>query len=123
MKSGRRVIALIEDDPLVRVPLAQGLDGAGYFVIGAATGPEALALLEDADIDLALVDIKLPGRLDGLGVIRAALRTNPKLRAILMSGQRPSEDVSAMGPFITKPFRLPDLLALVADVIGKPSAS
>src|SRR5215813_10315651 len=91
MKLGRPLIALVEDQPLIRVPLAQGLDLAGYTVIGAANGAEALALLEDRDIDVAIIDINLPGHLDGLVVLREARRSNPALKAILISGQPPDE--------------------------------
>ena len=118
MKAGRRLIALVDDDPLLRVPIAHGLDAAGYAVIGAASGPEAIELLEDRDVDLALVDMKLPGRLDGVGAVREAKRFNPDLKVIFVSGRPPVEDVSALGTFLSKPFTVGDLVILIERLIG-----
>ena len=118
MRAGRRIIALVDDNPLLRVPLAQTLDAAGYTVIGAANGPEAVALLEDADIDVGLVDIKLPGRLDGVGVVRQAKRANPALKVIFISGQPPREDLSSLGAFLAKPFRFGELVQAIERLIA-----
>jgi len=60
------VIALIEDDPLLRVPIAKALEDAGYKVASAASGSEGLAMLQDPRFDLAVIDIFLPGHLDGV---------------------------------------------------------
>ena len=118
MRAGRRVVALIEDDPVVRWPLAQGLDAAGYIVLGAASGPEGLQLLENPDVDVALVDVRLSGRLDGIGVVREARRFNPKLKAALMSGRRPVEDVSDIGPFLAKPISLGALVTTIEAMLA-----
>jgi DNA-binding response OmpR family regulator len=123
VKSGRPVIALVEDEPLLRVPLAQGLDAAGFTVIAAANGPEALALLEDRDIDVTVIDIKLPGRIDGLAVIHEARRSNPGLKAIVISGRRPDEDLSEVGVFLAKPFRLGELIDLLQQALAAGPAS
>lgn len=120
MRSGRPIIALVEDDPLLRVPLAQGLDSAGYTVVAAASGLEAITLLEDPEIDVAIVDVKLGGRIDGLSVIREAQRNNPSLRAVLISGADPPGDVSDVGAFLRKPFRVAELTALLAQLLSGP---
>jgi CheY-like chemotaxis protein len=117
-KLGRTLIALVEDDPLVRVPYAGALEHEGYAVVAAANGPEALAMLEDRSIDLVLMDVVLPGRLDGIGVAKEALRVNPRLKVIFTSGTRPAEDVSAMGPFLAKPFRIAELTDLIERTLG-----
>ena len=110
------VVALIEDDPLVRVPLAHGLQAAGFEVVAAASGPEGLAVLDDPRVAVAVVDVKLPGRMDGLGVIREARRHNPGLKAILTSGAAPPADL--VGPFLPKPFRVPELVAAIRHLLG-----
>ncbi|SRR5258706_234853 len=112
------VVALIEDDPLVRVPLAHGLQAAGFEVVSAASGPEALAVLDDPRIAVAVVDVKLPGRIDGLGVVREARRRNPGLKAILTSGAAPPGDLGDLGPFLPKPFRVPELVAAIRHLLG-----
>ncbi len=112
------VVALIEDDPLVRVPLARGLDEAGYNVVAAANGAEAVALLEDRTIDVAVVDVILPGRIDGIDVVRQARRCNPGLKVILTSGRPLPVELIGIAPFVPKPLRLDDLIARVRRVIA-----
>ena len=119
MKPGRPVIALVEDEPLFRVPLAQGLEDASYNVLSAATGADGLDLLDTANIDLAVVDVRLPGRLTGLDVAREAQRRHPGLPVIIISGKPLEADVSDVGPFLAKPFKLADLLALMTQLIGE----
>lgn len=54
-------ILIADDDRLVRVTLATGLRDAGYIVIEAATGEEAINSAQDAQADLAILDIRMPG--------------------------------------------------------------
>jgi DNA-binding response OmpR family regulator len=121
LKAGRPVIALIEDEPAVRTAVARALDVASYDVLSAATGAEGLAMLEDPSVDVALVDIVLPGHLDGITLVREAKRRNPGLRAILMSGKPLPEavDLAELGEFLHKPSRLSDLLAAIARQLGR----
>lgn len=115
----RPVIALIEDDPLVRVPLAQGLQSAGFEVVAAASGPEGLSVLDDPRISVAVVDVRLPGRLSGLDMIREARRSNPRLKTIMTSGAKPPDDLSDIGPFLPKPFRVAELIDVVRSLLQK----
>jgi CheY-like chemotaxis protein len=72
------MILIVDDDPNVRLLLAEILDVAGEDFLTAAGGEEALLLLEDAEPDLLLLDVTMPGT-DGWQVIRE-VRANPKLR-------------------------------------------
>lgn len=112
------VVALIEDDPMVRGPLARGLDDAGYQVVVAASGPEALALLEGHAIDVAVVDVILPGLVDGGRIVREARRHNPGITVILTSGKPLPDDLVGLAPFVPKPLRLGALLARVRRAIA-----
>jgi DNA-binding response OmpR family regulator len=123
LRSGKPLIVLVEDEFLLRVSLAKGIDDAGYSVIQAATGDEGLALLRTAD--LAIIDLVLPGRLDGLALARAAKKLNPTLRLILTSGKAVASErdsASALGPLLAKPFRLDALLTEIQRQLG-PSGS
>jgi DNA-binding response OmpR family regulator len=103
VKSGP-VVALIEDEPLLRVPLAKALSEAGYRVIAAASGLEGLALLDDPGIDVAIIDLRLPGRIDGLTLATEARRQHPGLGVIFASAGAPSDEAVAIGSFLQKPF-------------------
>jgi DNA-binding NtrC family response regulator len=110
----RPTIALIEDDPLVRAALATAISDASYTVVSAASGAEGLAVLESRPIDLAIIDIVIPGRLNGIDIVREAKRFNPDLRVIFTSGHPvpPGVNLSALGgSFLAKPARVPALLA------------
>lgn len=64
-------ILIVEDEPLVALDLARLALEAGYALCGiAASGPEALALAELNPPTVALVDIRLIGRMDGIEVAR-----------------------------------------------------
>lgn len=120
-KSSRPTIALIEDEPLLRVALATAVGDAGYHVMAAASGVEGLALLQERAVDLAIVDIQLPGRIDGLELVREARRDRPGLRVILTSGLPPRDaELAADGPFLLKPYRVDELLAMIAEVLAPP---
>jgi DNA-binding response OmpR family regulator len=116
------VIALIEDDPLLRVPIAKALEDAGYKVASAASGSEGLAMLQDPRFDLAVIDIFLPGHLDGVLLAQEARKQNPNLRILFTSGKPIAEGrgASALGPFLQKPYRVGELLAAVGRLVGRP---
>jgi CheY-like chemotaxis protein len=115
---GRPLIALIEDDPLLRVPLAHGLQNAGFSVVAAASGAEGLSVLEDRHIDVALIDIVLPGRLSAIEMVKEALRRNPALKVVFTSGKPLPNELREIGPFLPKPFRLADVIEVLQGVVG-----
>jgi DNA-binding response OmpR family regulator len=117
------VVALVEDDPLLRMPLAYALQAAGFTVVSAADGPDALSVLEDPAIDVAVVDVRLPGRLDGLAALREARRRKPALKAVITSGFAAESEASRMGTFLAKPFRADQLIdALRSLMESEPPA-
>ena len=63
-------VVLIEDDEKIGGFVSQGLRQAGHVVSWARTGDEGLGLARQSGVDLAIVDLMLPGR-DGLSIIRA----------------------------------------------------
>jgi two-component system, response regulator PdtaR len=117
MKLGKMAIALIEDDPLLRVPTAKALDEAGFLVISAANGAEGLALLQDVDIDIAIINIVLPGHLDGLVVAVEAKKQNTGLQIVFTGEDAPPHDPQwhHLGGFLRKPYEPHELLSLVTQ--------
>ncbi|MBV8169304.1 MAG: response regulator [Alphaproteobacteria bacterium] len=116
MENRRFTIALVEDNPLIRVPIARGLDQAGYQVIGAADGVEALSLLADPGVAVAVVDVNLAGRMSGLEAVAEARRGNPTLKVIFVSGEL--EDGPKGAPFLRKPYQVADLLSLLSPMVS-----
>ncbi|BCR03701.1 acetoacetate metabolism regulatory protein AtoC [Desulfuromonas versatilis] len=103
-------VFLVEDEAAHREMLAEALIDAGYEVIAAATGQQALDALSHSTFDVALVDICLPD-VDGFGVLDLLRTQQPACPVLLMTGQATIEAaVSAMKrgayDFLAKPFRL-----------------
>jgi signal transduction histidine kinase/ActR/RegA family two-component response regulator len=79
-------ILLVDDEPVVRETLAESLEDAGYAVLVAKSGAEALRLLDAGDtVDILVTDLAMPG-IGGLAVIRQAQRRRPGLPAVLLTG-------------------------------------
>ncbi len=101
-------ILIVEDEFLVRLTLAEALADEGFDVIEAGSGDEALPLLEaDLTIILLLTDIQLPGKLNGLSLVRLARKARPDLPAIFMTGRPDTmagSTVSERDAFIAKPY-------------------
>jgi PAS domain S-box-containing protein len=91
--SGReKTVLLVEDDPDVRVVTAAQLKQLGYKVHAVANGLEAIDLIASpANIDITLTDIVLPGGLDGVALLKEAMRARPRMGVLCMSGYDPTQ--------------------------------
>jgi CheY-like chemotaxis protein len=87
-----KTVLLVEDDPDVRVVTTAQLRQLGYKVHAVANGMEAIDLISSpANIDITLTDIVLPGGLDGVALIKEAMRARPKMGVLCMSGYDPTQ--------------------------------
>ena len=121
--TGRGMVLLVEDEDAVRSFAARALQLRGYTVIEAASGEEALEILQDESlhVDMLLSDVIMPG-LDGPAWVREARKARPDAKVLFVSGY--AEDVfgGADGgipdaAFLPKPFTLPELTQKVKDLI------
>jgi CheY-like chemotaxis protein len=103
-------VLLVEDEDPVRAILRKSLRAAGYEVLEARSGPEALALLEEhpAAIDVLLTDIVMPG-MSGLALSEAVAMERPGTRVVFMSGHAADAIARhgfdpARARFLQKPF-------------------
>ena len=110
-------VLIVEDDKdlheLVRVVLTR----EGYEVADAFNAIEGLQELNSAEVDLALLDIMMPG-MDGLEMLQRLRVTHPQLRVIMMTAMStPEAAVSALREhacdFLAKPFDIEDLVKSV----------
>jgi CheY-like chemotaxis protein len=112
-------IMVVEDEPFIRMLLADGLRDFGFTVIEAATADEAIAYPEmGTTFDLVLTDIKMPGSMNGLDLARLLRRDNPSFPIIIMSAHLGNQCVDDLGPFLQKPYRLDEAAKLVFGVLG-----
>jgi DNA-binding response OmpR family regulator len=116
-------VLLVEDDHDIAEPLARALTREGYDVIAAGDGPTALQLVLDTPPNLIILDIGLPG-MDGLEVCRHVREVRPQV-PILMLTARDGELETVAGldagadDYVTKPFRLSELLARVRAMLRR----
>ncbi len=119
------MILLVEDEERAREIFARMLMRAGYGVIEASNGLEALALLEKLPCDLALSDILMPN-LNGYALVARIRAKWPNMPIILTSGYLPPDAAKTMMngsvEFIPKPI---DPVALIATIqrLIPPSSS
>jgi CheY-like chemotaxis protein len=121
MAMSRHLLLVVEDDPLVRMTLVEGLSEAGFSVLEAEDAEEALQLLaRQPDIVALLTDINLPGA-DGFALARAARVLRPDLPVVYASGRfREAEPGLALpgAPFLAKPFSVASAAATLSCIIG-----
>lgn len=119
----RPKILVVDDEESVRTLVGKALVDAKYEVDTAADGSAALDQLRAADYDLLITDLKMPG-MDGLTVIREVRRHQTDLPIVIITGY--STEASAIEAlnlgvtgYLTKPFRLPRILAVTARALGE----
>ena len=116
---------LVEDETLLRKITGDTLRDAGYRVLEAIDGVEAIEILRKTDdVGLLITDIKMP-RMDGYQLTRAALEVHPNLQVVLVSGYDPvpQQIHDAKVRIIPKPFDFDLLLILVRTILGPGDGS
>ena len=123
--SERPVVLVADDDPDILQLVAFRLERAGYEVVQATDGEEALRLAVELKPDLAVLDVTMP-KLSGYDVTRK-LREQEETRdlpVILLTARVQEADV-ALGfeagadDYVTKPFSPQDLLARAEAILGR----
>ena len=116
-------ILVAEDEQAIREFVVINLKRAGYDTLEAGTGEEALQIYEreNGSIDVALLDIMMPGKLDGLAVCRQLREKSGSIGIILLTARTQEMDkVSGLmmgaDDYVTKPFSPSELVARVDAV-------
>lgn len=118
---GARIL-IVDDESNHRRTLAIGLRLEGFEVREAPDGQAALALIEEHSVDVAIVDLMMPG-MNGLDLARRLRLRAPRVRVVLTSAYHLSErqlsraDVGAIG-FVPKPYQLTDLVGFLRDKVA-----
>jgi DNA-binding response OmpR family regulator len=125
----RKTILIVEDRPEIRKLVTMALRTLPYEVIEADSGEAGLKKVVELRPDLVLLDVMMPGHLDGLSVCRA-IKGNPELAAIpvvMVSALTQASDLklareAGADDYLTKPFSLFGLMVTINRLIGKQSA-
>ena len=102
----RTCILLVEDEVLIRLMLADELRDAGHQVIEASDADEALVILEATQPDLIISDVRMPGSIDGLGLLAHVRTSLPVLPVIITSAHLDPAHAHSQGAnlFVPKPY-------------------
>jgi len=118
-------VLVVEDEDALRGAILRLLSGAGYTVLEARHGAEALEVLAGtrSAVGLVLTDLRMPV-MDGRQLAAALARIRPNLPIVFMSGFTAQlMDMHLVSPhlaFIPKPFKNEDLLRMLRDCLSPP---
>ncbi len=122
-QTGTEAILLVEDEEVVRDLTKRILERAGYTVLTAANGKEALNLYENERerISLVILDFIMP-EMGGEQCLEQLCKINPEVKVLITSGypvSGSSKEIieSAAGGFIGKPYNVKEMLRSVRDVL------
>ncbi|MDO4899341.1 response regulator transcription factor [Actinomyces sp.] len=116
-------VLLVEDDPAISEPLARAFGREGYEVHAHGTGKGALGDLDGADI--IVLDLGLPD-IDGLDVARQVRAQGLTIPILMLTARSEDTDLvvgldAGADDYVTKPFRLAELLARVRAQVRRAS--
>ena len=112
-------VLILEDEINIRSFVVINLKRAGYDTIEAGTGQEALdAIVQNPDIGVAILDIMVPGDMDGFEVCRRIRATNNKIGIIMLTARTQEMDkvtglMTGADDYVTKPFSPAELTARI----------
>lgn len=121
-------ILIVDDDKNMLEVLNLRLEAEGYRVTAVSGVPEGLSAVENEAFDLALVDLKLEGKEDGIGLMEKIHRAAPEMPVIILTAYGTiGTAVEAMKrgaySYLTKPFNRQDLLLQIKNGLEKSSLS
>ena len=118
-----KTILVVDDEPIVRESIRDWLKEAGYNVMTAETGEEAIKLLDKHDISILVIDVRLPGR-TGISVLKDVKSKKPQIKSIVITAY-PSEELSEEAKkqgavdYLVKPINPDDLEILIRETLAQ----
>lgn len=122
MGGARRSVLLVEDEALIREMLAVEFEDGGFEVHQAGGADEAVRLLEAGlEVGAVVTDIRMPGRMDGLGLTSWLARHHPSLIVVITSGYATPADVdqvrAGVAAVVAKPYKPSEVVAFVSTSV------
>jgi CheY-like chemotaxis protein len=118
------MILIVDDEPIIRGLLEVVLEQAGFRVLSAGSGGDAIAISQShqGEIELLITDITLPG-MNGWALARTLVEDHPDLAVLFMSGGCDPEELDQYerSEFLAKPFSLIRLLDEVRNLMCQES--
>jgi DNA-binding response OmpR family regulator len=116
-------LLFVEDDQNLTSVVKENLEDFGFKVYHALTGEEALDSLKVEKVDLILMDVELPGKLDGFETAEAIRREYPILPIIFATGRKSGEDLERgfrinYMDYLRKPYGVKEMILRIDGLIG-----
>jgi len=123
MKMEKPKILLVDDEERFLNTTQKVLHKKGYEVFTATSGAAALKVLGEKNVDVAILDVKMPG-MDGIATLKEIKRYHPLVEVIMLTGHGTFESAveglkSGATDYLTKPSDIAELLDKVAEAFEK----
>ncbi|MDE2240393.1 MAG: response regulator [Rhodospirillales bacterium] len=110
---------LVEDEPVIRMMLAEELRSVGLRVVEASNADEAWSFLQAGGRpDLVVSDIAMPGSMDGAELMNRVMTVYPLIKRIITSANPGARNIFELGVYLPKPYRLEAATKLALDILG-----
>ena len=111
-------VLIVDDEPNIRRMVGALLSGEGHEVKEAANGAQGLTRASEIEPDAVLLDLMMPGELDGIAVLRHVNEHLPGMKVVIVTGYATSDlvkEARALGAagFVVKPFNAATVLSTV----------
>ena len=116
-------LLLVDDEKRFLTTTSKTLSQKGIKVLTATTGEDALAILKREDVDVVIMDVKMPG-MDGITTLREIKHLFPLVEVIMLTGHGTIESAveglkSGASDFLTKPISIDLLIAKIKEAFAK----
>jgi len=120
-------VLIVDDEERLRKALARSAGQEGYRIRTAASGEEALVVLQLEKVDLVITDLVMPG-MDGMSLVRAIREIDPGIPTIILTAYGSAESMAEaktldVAYYLTKPFDLFHLKSRMKRLLRDPRAS
>ena len=116
-------ILIVEDQKRLRKGLARSLSQEDFRTLTAASGEEALRLLEKRRVDLVITDLVMPG-MDGMALVKNIRESTRNIEVVIITAYGSAESMQeardlGVAHYLAKPFDLPDLKSKVKELLER----
>jgi signal transduction histidine kinase/DNA-binding response OmpR family regulator len=117
------IIAIVDDDPQIRLPLREYLETQGLAVAEAGSAEELWRLLKNAEVALILLDIGLPDT-DGLALLPDIVANHPRIGIVMLTGMADLQVAiecirKGADDYLSKPVQFQEILLVVRKVLER----
>ena len=118
----RGTVLLVDDEPLILEVAQRALEDAGYTVLTAPSGTEAIALAALESVDAVILDVNMPSP-NGWETLVQLRELHPALPIVMASGYASEQEALRKGAsgLLNKPYRAADLVSAVRRLIEQPA--